>query len=146
MMVTKRTASKPVSKPMRKRGMIQGFTLIELMIVIAIIGIIAAIGYPSYTNYLQRAGRAEASALLLEVMEKQEQFYRRNLTYTNDLTELGYTGAVAVESGRYQIAQPAACGSSIRRCVELTATSQDKQGANDNLTLTSRGEKGGNWQ
>lgn len=129
------------------KGTAKGFTLIELMIVIAIIGIIAAIGYPSYTNYLQRAGRAEASALLLEVMERQEQHYRNNLTYTVNLTDLGYAEAVVVaESERYQIEQPEACeGRSIRRCVTLTATSQQKQGANDNLTLDSLGEKGGNW-
>ena len=97
---------------------ISGFSLIELMIVVAIIGIIAAIGYPSYTSYLHKAGRSEASALLLEVMEKQEQWYRNELTYTTDLTDLGYAGAVETDSGRYKIEDMEACGS-LRRCVRM---------------------------
>jgi len=56
----------------------RGFTLIELLIVVAIIGILAGIGYPAYGNYMVSARNAEAKALLLDVMEKQEQWYRTN--------------------------------------------------------------------
>jgi len=123
-----------------------GFTLIEVMIVVAIIGIIAAIGYPSYTKYLHKAGRAEGSALLLEVMEKQEQHYRRERTYAEELSDLGYAGNIA-ETERYKIANPMVpCdGTNIRRCVVITANAQGKQPAGQNLTLSSRGEKNANW-
>ena len=121
-----------------------GFTLIEVMIVVAIIGIIAGIGYPSYTKYLHKAGRAEGSALLLEVMEKQEQHYRRKRTYATDLSELGYAGAVETE--RYKISEMKACeNTTIRRCVEITADSQGKQPADDDMTLDSKGKKSDNW-
>lgn len=119
----------------------RGFTLIELLIVVAIIGIIAAIGYPSYTNYVVRAARAEASALLLEVMERQEQLYRSQRTYTADLTDLGYGANVATESGKHVITA-ALCGAgSVRRCINLSAAPQN----NDPLTLQldSRGTKVG---
>ena len=50
-----------------------GFTLIELMIVVAVIGILAAIAYPSYTNYTIRAKRSAAQAFMLNVASREEQ-------------------------------------------------------------------------
>lgn len=56
-----------------------GFTLIELMITVAIIGILSAIAYPSYQEYVKRSNRAEAKAALLE----NAQFLERNYTESN---------------------------------------------------------------
>mgnify|MGYP002335832614 CR=1 FL=1 len=56
-----------------------GVTLIELMIVVAIIGILAAIAYPNYTQYVQRGNRAEARSVMLEVA----QILERNYTTAN---------------------------------------------------------------
>jgi type IV pilus assembly protein PilE len=58
-----------------------GFTLIELMIVVAIIGILAAIAYPSYTQYVQRANRADAQAIMLENAQFMERYFTTNGTY-----------------------------------------------------------------
>jgi type IV pilus assembly protein PilE len=58
-----------------------GFTLIEVMVVVAIIGILATLGYPAYTDYLRRGKIAEAVSTLAEARVKMEQFYLDNRTY-----------------------------------------------------------------
>ena len=58
-----------------------GFSLIELLIVIAIIGILAGIAYPSYQEYIARARRADAKTVLLENAQFLERFYTQNGTY-----------------------------------------------------------------
>ncbi|MBC8997875.1 prepilin-type N-terminal cleavage/methylation domain-containing protein [Pseudomonas sp. N40(2020)] len=60
----------------------RGFTLIEIMIVIAIIGIMLTIGIPSYTEYVKKGRRAEVVSLLSEQAQSLERFYTRNNLYT----------------------------------------------------------------
>jgi len=128
----------------------KGFSLIELMVVVAIVGIIAAIAYPSYEQYVLRSGRADGKAKLMEMLQAQERFFSQNQTYTATLGTgnggLGYTadadGAVASQSGKYNITAAACTGKTIANCVNLTATPTGAQ-ANDaecgTLTLDSSG-------
>lgn len=58
-----------------------GFTLIEMLIVVLLIGLIAAIAYPSYEEYLRKARRAEARTALLNFAQGMERWYTANLTY-----------------------------------------------------------------
>lgn len=64
-----------------KPGLLKGFSLIELMIVVAIISILAAIAYPSYQQYVLRGKRAEARAALLDAAARQERYYSDNNRY-----------------------------------------------------------------
>lgn len=58
----------------QKSSLNAGFTLIELMVVVAIIGILAAIAYPSYTQYVQRSNRAQLKTIMLENAQILERF------------------------------------------------------------------------
>lgn len=58
-----------------------GFTLLELMIVVAVVAILASIAYPSYMAHVQSARREEGKKALLEAAQKMESFYAMNLTY-----------------------------------------------------------------
>lgn len=59
----------------------QGFTLIELMIVVVIVGILAAIAYPSYTRYVQRANETEARGQIMEFASQLEAYRAKNFSY-----------------------------------------------------------------
>lgn len=129
----------------------KGFSLIELMITVAIVGILAGIAYPSYQNYVLRTGRADGQAKLMEIMQAQERFYSQNQTYTTNLGAGGLAYGVAANAavpsneGRYTVTAGACTGSTIAQCVELTAARAGAQ-ANDttcgSLTVDSRGTKG----
>ncbi len=69
-----------------------GFTLIELMIVVAIIGIISAIAYPSYDSYMKKSRRADAKTAMTQMADRQERFYLQNNSYTTNTVNVGGTG------------------------------------------------------
>jgi type IV pilus assembly protein PilA len=81
----------------------EGFTLIELMIVIAIIGILAAIAIPQFAAYRQRSYNSAAQADLRNAATAQEAYYVDNSMYTNDPTLLEDGGFVLSTVGNVQV-------------------------------------------
>ena len=69
----------------------KGFTLIELMVVVTIVGILAAVGFPAYNKYQKRAHRSDAQQLMLDTANKQEQYLLITRQYTNDFGTLTVT-------------------------------------------------------
>jgi type IV pilus assembly protein PilE len=67
----------------------RGFTLIELMITVAVVAILSAIAYPSYVAYIQRGRVAEVTGLLATTRVRLEQFYQDNRTYGSTATTCG---------------------------------------------------------
>jgi type IV pilus assembly protein PilE len=131
----------------------RGVTLMELMIVVAIISIIAAIAYPNYTQFVTRSKRSVGATALMQIADRQQQFFMDNKRYAASLTSLGYANDSIMVDDEGQVVTTASddriyniqVSASNIVSYELTATPQLNHAKKDecgNLTLTQTGEKG----
>ncbi len=81
---------------------VSGMSLIELIIVVAIVAILGTIAFPTYSKFQQKARRADAKITLEEIAAKQEGFYITNHRYTTNLAQLGLAGNLS-DAGHYVI-------------------------------------------
>lgn len=110
----------------------KGFTLIEVMIAVAIIGILAAIAFPSYQDYVRKARRADAKEALLRVQLEQEKWRANNPAYSSALT-------MPTTLDYYTITSAAGATAATDYSVTATATGSqvnDSQGGTSCATLT----------
>lgn len=123
-----------------------GFTLIEALIVVAIIGIIAAFAFPSYVEYVRKSNRAEAKAELMEVAQRLQRCYT-NLGRFDDATNCAVfaqvTAKFVTRKGLYEISFDATAPTRTTYKLHATAlkkpqTLDTKNGCND-LTLDQNG-------
>ncbi|MNN36030.1 Fimbrial protein precursor [compost metagenome] len=134
---------------MKKLASSRGFTLLEMMVVVAIIGILAVIAYPSYQQYVLRANRSEGQALLSDAVAREERYFAQNNAYVSaqeGIAKLNMRktdgGKVTSETGKYSlvVSNPANSGGYL-----LSAVPQGPQVADTlcgTLTLNAVGERG----
>lgn len=104
-----------------------GFTLIELMIVVAIVGILAAIAIPNYTEYVRKSRRSDAKSSILEVTQRLERYYTEHARYTTSFIDIGYPAAVLDSSQGYYRLTIVAGATGIASSYTVTATAQGSQ-------------------
>jgi type IV pilus assembly protein PilE len=114
-----------------------GFTLIELMITVAIIGILAAIAYPSYRQYVLQSRRADAIAGLLDLQQRVEKWRVSNISYPTCATA-GFTCPAATDYYSFDITSADATSYDLEATAESTQTA-DKDCTT--LTLDQNGNK-----
>ena len=128
-----------------------GFSLIELMIAVAIVGILGAIAYPAYTSSVLKGRRAEGRGALAELMQQQERYFTQNNVYMAFSNSSGTTTPASVPfktfSGdnvnktAYYLSAAACSGTTLAECVSLTATPRQSDPEYGNLIMQSTGSK-----
>lgn len=130
----------------------QGFTLIEVMITVAIVGILAAIALPSYNSAVLKGRRAQARTELVSLLQQQERYSTQRNTYLDFTNTNGTTVPASVPFKTFSGDAPASghywmsagtCNATlgISECVRVTATPKVPDAEVGSLSMTSTGEK-----
>lgn len=110
----------------------EGFSLIELMVTVAVIGILAIIAYPSYIDYIHRTNRSEGQAMLSDAAAREERYFSDNNQYTVAVTNLQYSSSPAISEHQYYSLAATSTDTSSRYTLTVTA-----QGAQCSDTTSS---------
>jgi type IV pilus assembly protein PilE len=120
-----------------------GFSLIELMVVVVIIGILASVAIPSYTAYVENGRRAEGKAFALDIASRQERHFTQYSRYASSLTATDATGlsmgSASSENNTYSADATVANGNTTY-LITLTPTMTDSTCGE--LTLANTGARG----
>jgi len=122
----------------------RGFTLIEMMITVAIVGILAAIAYPSYTSYVAKGNRAEGRSAVMKMLQDQERWFTQRNTYVV-IDETKTAGDVLKNfsgdsraTSKYFVGARQCGTTALNQCVEVYAVPQFGGGDSQVGTLTSQ--------
>jgi type IV pilus assembly protein PilE len=102
----------------------KGFTLIEILVVLAAVGTIISIGYPAFQTMLQNKRHLQGETMLLDILQQQETYYSANSRYTAQLDNINYNPSLASKKNKifYTIEARACSGQTIAQCIQLIAS------------------------
>jgi type IV pilus assembly protein PilE len=119
-----------------------GFTLIELMITVAVVAILAAIALPSYQQYIIRANRSAVQQFMLDIANREEQFMLDARSYTATIGAGGLNMTAPAEvAGKYTVTVVAPAATPPAFTITATPAAGGPQTADGNLTLNNLGAK-----
>jgi type IV pilus assembly protein PilE len=126
---------------------IRGFTLIELMIVVAIVAILGAVAYPAYLDSVRKGKRAEGRAALMEMLQQQERYMTQNNTYyaiatagQQNIPFKTFSGS-QLTGASFRLGAEACPSQTINNCVRVFAQPQYPDPDVGTLQITSTGVK-----
>ena len=119
----------------------RGFTLIELMITVAIVAVLAAVVYPSYTSHVRKSNRTAGQAQMLDIANREQQFLLANRSYASK-TQLTSAGYVLPSQLTNLYTWDVTVGTSAVPTFTVTFTGIGTQASDGALTYTSEGVKG----
>ncbi|MES2663902.1 MAG: prepilin-type N-terminal cleavage/methylation domain-containing protein [Pseudomonadota bacterium] len=117
-----------------------GFSLIEIMVVIAIIGILGSFGYSSYHNYIIRAQQATGRSFVEGLLGDLQKYYLENKIFPNDFTQIGYTtNIIFSEPDKLYRAELQNCPGENNRnvCAQIKANPNGVNSGKNNLVITA---------
>jgi type IV pilus assembly protein PilE len=117
-----------------------GFTLVELMVTVAIVGILASVAYPSYVKYVVKSNRAAAQSHLMDIAQQQPQYLIDNRAYAGSVSDLHLTTPDKVSSV-YTITITPSAGPPPSYTVTASPIAGGAQADDEDLTITSSGAK-----
>jgi type IV pilus assembly protein PilE len=149
-----RTASQVTARGYRRwpgavrvtRRLQNGFTLMELVVVILIIGLLVSLAVPSYKSFIMKSRRTEAKQMLFMAAQRQQQWFTQNNTYTTDMTASGLNIDATSSNGYYTLSIAAGTTGSITTSYSVSATavsgsSQAADTACGTFSLNSLGQR-----
>ena len=127
-----------------------GFSLIELMVVVAVVSILAMVAIPSYQNYNKKANRSQASQILLAIQNREEQYMLDARSYTNvlgssglnivqDSWNCGAASSTTCTNNFYSVSVTVTAGTPPTYTITATPIAGKYQAGDGSLTLTSAG-------
>jgi type IV pilus assembly protein PilE len=128
------------NRTVARRFASRGFTLIELMVAVGVVAILAAIAVPTYTSAMVKGRRSDAESTLMDIAQRQQQYFLDARGYAPNAAALNYTMPVAV-SPFYTIAIVSAAGNPPTFTATATPIPGTQQASDVTLTIDNTGAK-----